>query len=112
VTNAAAIAEWTTRDIKAMSIIYNSIEPSFQRSVEGSNSSTEMWNRLLQEFASTVAANAAMLLNKFHTYVMDSSIQNNHLTIFMMCIIILTQYFFFSVWCLIKVTMFLHTAMC
>ena len=74
VTNTAAIAEWTTRDIKAMSIIYNSIEPSFQRSVEGSNSSTEMWNRLLQEFASTVAANAAMLLNKFHTYVMDPSI--------------------------------------
>ena len=51
VTNQPEIDLWTARGIDACSIIYDNIEPTFQTSIEGSETSAEMWNRLAQEYA-------------------------------------------------------------
>ena len=56
-----------------MSIIYYNIEALYQTSVEGSETSTEMWNRLLLEYANVASANASQLTSAFYQYRMDPS---------------------------------------
>ena len=73
VTNHAEIEEWTNNDIEAMSIIFYNIEPLYQTSIEGSETSHEMWNRLQLEYASVAVANASQLLGKFFQYRMEPS---------------------------------------
>ncbi len=66
VTNQADIDNWIDKDTEACSIIYHNIEPAFQKSIEGSETSAEMWNRLAQECAREVAiANWSQLTAKF-----------------------------------------------
>jgi hypothetical protein len=71
ITNQDAIDRWIEKDVDACSIIFYNIEPAYQTTIEGSNTAHEMWNRLTLQYAETSAANASLLLGKFHQYKMD-----------------------------------------
>lgn len=76
VTNQADIDNWIDKDTEACSIIYYNIEPAFQTSIEGSETSAEMWNRLAQEYAQVAIANSSQLTAKFFQYIMDPGKNN------------------------------------
>ena len=76
IQNAKEIESWISRDIEAMVTMFYIIEPTYKTSIEGSTISSEMWSRLILEYANVAAANSCQLISKFHQYRMDPSKMN------------------------------------
>lgn len=68
ITNQAAIYAWDQKDIDARAIIYCNVEIAHQIPIEGCRTSSEMWDRILLQYAQAVAAYSNLLLARFFEY--------------------------------------------